>query len=95
MKPSKQQIEQALEVARRLSEEDLDADLLGTVLIYLERRVADLDRVREQAERYLLFGMGVEDHRKLVQLLRQVREHERQEAGAEGGDFGLGGGPGT
>ena len=94
MKPTKQEITEALETARRMSTRDDDADHLAKTLLYLARRVEHLERIREYAERYVRFGNPVEDHRDLLVALQRAREHERDASGAEDAEFGLGGGRG-
>jgi hypothetical protein len=91
--PTKQEITKALETAQRMSANDDDAEHLAKTLLYLARRVQDLERIREYAERYVRFGNPVEDHRDLLVALQKAREHAL--SGADDAEFGLGGGRDT
>jgi len=94
MKPTGQEMEQALTEAARLEDGD-DEQHLGKTLLYLHRRVVELERIRELTERYVLLGQAVDEHARLVRALQAAREHERLESGQDAAEFGLGGGKGT
>jgi hypothetical protein len=90
-KPSKLQLQQAVEVAERLRDLDQDADHLGRTLLYLQQRNAVLERVLDAAKHYLQSGQEQHNHTRLVQAVEAARRQAREESDSLDPDsaFGL------
>jgi hypothetical protein len=89
IKPTPDQLEEALNLARALRERGRDPDFLGHALLYCEHRVEVLERVRLAAERYLHSGMAEHEHSDLVRALAAARRTEPATTHEQPGRFGL------
>jgi hypothetical protein len=89
MKPTEEEFQAALEEAERLREDEEDTYFLAKSLFYLYKRNLELEQVMEHLERFLQFGLPVEEHSELIRIVEQVREEERRERGENAEDFGL------
>jgi hypothetical protein len=74
--PTREQVEAALEAARRMREMGIDVHHLGHLVIYLTERNQALERFVRDADRYFRFGQDDGERRS---LLRQI---ERFAAGS-------------
>jgi hypothetical protein len=74
--PTREQVEAALEAARRMREMGIDVHHLGHLVIYLTERNQALERFVRDADRYFRFGQDDGERRS---LLRQI---ERLAAGS-------------
>jgi hypothetical protein len=89
LKPSPDQLAQALSLAQTLREQGRDPDFLGHALLYCEHRIEILERVRRAAERYLHSGLAEHEHSDLVRALDVARSSELATTHEEPGRFGL------
>lgn len=87
MKPDKNELKTALDEAKRMREADEDSLFLAKSLIYLQQRNSDLEKVFEHLEKYLRFGLPVEEHSVLVRLVAEIRDREEDIDDVKG--FGL------
>ncbi len=87
MKPDKYELKKALDEAERIRDTDEDSHCLGKSLLYLNRRNVELEQVFEHVEKYLKFGLPVEEHSALVKLVDEIREHTETTDDSKG--FGL------
>jgi hypothetical protein len=87
MKPNDNELKIALDEAERIREENEDPCFLGKSLLYLEGRNRELEQVFEHVEKYLKFGLPVEEHSALVRLVDEIRERAEKDDDSKG--FGL------
>ena len=87
MKPSDSELKSALDEAERIRGTDEDPNFLGKSLLYLESRNRELEQVFEHVEKYLKFGLPVEEHSALVRLVDEIKEHQEKIDDSKG--FGL------
>lgn len=84
MRPSKEQITTALEAAERMRRKDLDPHHLAHVLLHLQQRNEDLEKLLVRADRLVRFGMAESDLAALKRQIIRLREaDERDEADSE------------
>jgi hypothetical protein len=76
MKPDENEFRMALDEAERIREADTDTHSLAKCLLYLHQRNMDLEPVLEHLEKFLRFGLPVEEHSALVRLVEAIRERE-------------------
>lgn len=88
MKPSADELKQALAEAERLRAINADQHHLAKAMLYQHERLQHLEEVRRLAERLMNFGQDEHDHALLVKALGAAR-HAEEQAGREEGDFGL------
>lgn len=79
-KPTEHELQQALRAASFLRDNGRDSRHLAKSLIYLERRVRQLERVAQLAERYMHAGHDQQLHSKLVRALHETRHDEARES---------------
>ncbi|MES9962114.1 MAG: hypothetical protein ABW116_01095 [Candidatus Sedimenticola sp. 20ELBAFRAG] len=89
MKPTVEEMETALEAARRMRDADVDAHHIARCLIYLQDRNVLLEEMLTRVERFLQFGLPEEEHSKIQRLVNKMREMERRESGVDELDYGL------
>lgn len=89
MKPSDEELKAALEEAERIRESADDPNFLAKSLLYLHQRNADLEKILEHAERYIQFGLPVEEHTRLKLLLEEAKTRELRSLGEEQEEMGL------
>lgn len=87
MKPDENEFRIALGEAERIREADEDSRFTSKCLIYLYQRNKDLEDVLGHVEKYLRFGLPVEEHSALVRLVDDIREREETVDDSKG--FGL------
>ncbi len=87
MKPSKDELKMAVDEAERIKDADEDSHFLGKSLLYLDKRNRELEEVFVHVEKYLNFGLPIEEHTALVKLIRNIRERSDEEDDSKG--FGL------
>lgn len=88
MKPSADELNEALAEAERLRAGGADAHHLAKTVLYQHERLHHLEEVRRLAERLMNFGQDEHDHALLVRALDAARRAEER-AGTEARDFGL------
>jgi len=76
MKPMENELKIALDEAERIRDAEEDQHYLAQCLIYLHQRNSDLEQILEHLEKYLRFGLPVEEHSALVRLVDGIRERE-------------------
>ncbi|WP_051301778.1 hypothetical protein [Sedimenticola selenatireducens] len=89
MKPTTEQLSNALQTAERMREQGEDPDFLAKTLLYLHRRDETLEKVLEHLELFLRFGLPVEEHMKLVRLVEEAKAQQRMEQGEGADKLGL------
>ncbi|MES9869440.1 MAG: hypothetical protein ABW082_05120 [Sedimenticola sp.] len=89
MKPTVEEMEIALEAARRMRDADVDPHHIAHCLIYLQDRSVLLEEMLTRIERFLHFGLPEEEHTHLQRLVNKIRELDRREAGVDELDYGL------
>lgn len=88
MKPTAEELKQALDEAERLRESDADPHHLAKTLLYQHERLQHLEAVRRLAERLVNFGQDEHEHALLIKALDAAR-HAEERASGDDGDFGL------
>ena len=89
MKPTVEEMETALDAARRMSRADVDPHHIAQCLLYLQDRDVLLEELLTRVERYLQFGMPSEEHAKMRRLISRIRELEVRQGGGDELDYGL------
>jgi hypothetical protein len=89
VKPSDQELKAALAEAEQIRESGEDPHFLAKSLLYLHQRNQDLEKVLEHAERYIQFGLPVEEHTQLQLLLEEAKTRELRSMGKESEEMGL------
>jgi hypothetical protein len=89
VKPSSEELKAALEEAERIRESGEDPYFIAKTLLYLQQRNNDLEKVMEHAERYIQFGLPVEEHTQLKLLLEEAKTRELRSKGQESEEMGL------
>ena len=89
MKPTVDEMETALDAARRMRSADVDPHHVARCLLYLQDRDLLLEELLIRVERYLQFGMPSEEHAKMRRLINKIRELEVRESGGNELDYGL------
>jgi hypothetical protein len=89
VKPTVEEMETALDAARRMRRADVDPHHIAQCLLYLQDRDVLLEEMLTRVERYLQFGMPSDEHAKLRRLVNKIRELEVRESGGNELDYGL------
>jgi hypothetical protein len=89
VKPSRDELKAALEEAERIRESGDDPSFVAKSLLYLHQRNSDLEKILVHAERYIQFGLPVEEHTQLKLLLEEAKTHELRSMGEEAEEIGL------
>ncbi len=87
MKPNEDELRIALDEAERIRDANEDSHFLGKCLLYLNQRNRELEQVFDHVEKYLKFGLPVEEHSALVRLVDEIRERAVENDDSKG--FGL------
>lgn len=90
MKPSKDELNQAVTESRRMRAAADDPHALAKTVLYLQRRVDSLEKVCRTADLYLHFGLPEKEHADLLLALEEAKRIEADESGAAAEDLGLG-----
>jgi hypothetical protein len=88
MKPTVEELRQALAEAERLRETNRDERFLAKSLLYQHARLEQLEEVRRRAERLVNLGQDEHEHAQLIRALEAARKAEERAQG-ESGNFGL------
>lgn len=89
MKPTSDEMHQAMAMAQSMRETDADAHYLAKSLIYLNHRTELLEKVMAAANQYIRFGQGEHEHAQLLQALEAARLSEDHENQSEDHKLGL------
>ncbi|MCP3671143.1 MAG: hypothetical protein GY814_12065 [Gammaproteobacteria bacterium] len=87
MKPIKDEFRIALDEAERIRDADEDLNHIAKCLLYLHQRNGDLEQILAHLEKYLRFGLPVEEHSVLIRLVDGIKEGSRAPDDSKG--FGL------
>ena len=82
-KPTTEQLEQALEQAAWLRENDVDEHFLGKSLLNHNYRLNLLEEVMQKAKQYLHSGSSAQAHRELLRAIEKAEVASR-DAGESG-----------
>lgn len=80
-KPDASEYATARQVAELLHVEARDPKFLGKTLLYLDQRCAMLERVLEQADRYLVAGQDEHNHALLLKAILAAKRAEEHASG--------------
>ena len=89
MKPTREELHAALAEAEQVRERGEDPHFLAKSLLYLYQRNEDLERILTHLERYLEFGLPVEEHTRLEKLIEAAKLRELLAVGEESEKLGL------
>ena len=89
LKPTNDELNEALAEAERMRELDQDPHHLARALQYLEHRVRRLEAVFEAAKNYVHFGQEEAEHAILVNAIEAARSEERHDTDQEDETLGL------
>lgn len=89
LKPTKEELQAALEEAERMREESDDPYYMSRSLLYLNGRVESLEKVFDAAVRYMKFGQGEHEHAELLKVIEAARAKEEKDLLENTEDFGL------
>lgn len=86
--PTDKEMQEALDEAERMREQD-DPHHLAGALLYLHRRNGFLEKVFHAAELYMRFGQEEREHAELIRAIEEARSQEQHDSGAENNKTGL------
>lgn len=92
-RPTEQELNQALSVAKYMRESGQDPYYLAKSLLNLNYRVGYLDQVMQAAVAYLRSGLAEREHSRLIHAIEAVKRAEARgqaEDGDASGILGLG-----
>ncbi len=90
MKPTEAEVNKAVTEALRMRAAADDPHTLAKTVLYLQRRVESLEKVRRSADLYLNFGLPEKEHSDLLLALEEAKRIEAEQSGIEKEDLGLG-----
>lgn len=86
VKPTNDQIRQALEAAERMHMRDLDPHHLAVTVRYLANRNEILEQLAIQVDRVLRFGLAEQEMTKLRRMIGQLRDQDEAAEQGKGDD---------
>ena len=89
LKPTKEELQAALEEAERMREDSDDPYYMARSLLYLNGRTEALEKVFEAAVRYMKFGQEEHEHAELLKVIEAARKKEEKDILENTQDFGL------
>lgn len=89
-KPTPQELDTALELAKRMREQGKDPNFLAKSLLSHHYRLGYLEEVLQAVEHYLHSGMAEAEHRRLLKVVEKVRQAEERTAKQNSNELGLG-----
>jgi len=89
-KPTKQELEAALTLARQMREQGKDPMFIAKSLLSHHYRIGYLEEVMLAVEMYLRSGMAETEHQHLLKAVEQARQAEARTAQEDVSDLGLG-----
>lgn len=90
MKPTLEELHQAMTEAERLRAAGEDKHHLAKTLLYQQERLNYLEDVCLRADRLVKFGLDEQEHALLIKALDAARHAEEEATGGTEGAFGLG-----
>ena len=85
-KPTKDELQQALDEAARMREHDEDPQFIAKSLLNLHYRMGFLEKVMHAAELYLR-GEGAREHTLLLRAIEKVKQEDAHCAGHDARQF--------
>lgn len=89
-KPTEQELDAALELAKRMREQGKDPQSIAKSLLSHHYRIGYLEDVLHAVERYFRSGMAEDEHRRLLKSMEKARQAEERTAKQNSDEFGLG-----
>lgn len=89
-KPTAQELQAALELAKQMREQGKDTHFLAKSLLSHHYRIGLLEEVLLAVERYFRSGMAEDEHRRLIKAVEKARQAEERTAKQSQEDLGLG-----
>lgn len=89
MKPTDDQLAEAIAEAERLRAAGEDTHFLARIVLYQRSRLQHLEEVFRRAERLINFGQDEHEHALLVKALEAARHAEAEAQGREDENLGL------
>lgn len=89
MKPSHEELRQALAEAERLRALNEDRHSMAKTLLYQHERLRRLEDVQRHAERLVKFGLDEQEHALLITALEAARRAEEAACAASDSSLGL------
>ena len=89
-KPTREELEHALDKAKSMREEGMDPDFIAKSLLNCHYQASFLEQVLHAAERYINSGLGEREHTRLVQAINKARSVDEKSAKQNNQDLGLG-----
>ena len=88
-KPTKEELDRALVVAKMMRESGNDPDFVAKSLLSHNYRLGYLEAVYEAVEHYLHSGLAEREHTVLLRTLEKARGSEERTSGGEHTELGL------
>lgn len=88
-KPTEQELQTALELAKQMREQGKDPSFLAKCLLNQHYRIGYLEAVLLAVERYLRSGMAEAEHQRLLKSVEKARQAEERTAKQNTDDWGL------
>ena len=88
-KPTEQELQAALELAKQMREQGKDPHSIAKSLLSHQYRIGYLEEVLQAVERYFRSGMAEDEHRRLLKSLEKARQAELNTAKQMTNDWGL------
>ena len=88
-KPSKIELDIALQTAVEMKEQDNDPSFLAKSLLNHHYRIRYLEEVLQIADRFMNHGMAEHEHMALLKTIEKAKQAEYKTAGEDHEDFGL------
>lgn len=88
-KPSKAELDIAIQTAIEMKEHDNDPEFLAKSLLNHHYRLGYLEEVLQLADRFINHGMAENEHMLLLKAIEKAKAAEERTAGTEHEDFGL------
>lgn len=85
-KPTKEELQQALEQAAQMREHDDDPYFIAKSLLNLQYRLGFLEKVMRAAELYLR-GEGANEHTVLLRAIEKAKQEDAHTAGRDSKGF--------
>lgn len=89
-KPTPQELDSALELAKRMREQGKDPHFLAKSLLSHHYRLGYLEEVLQAVENFLHSGMAEAEHRRLIKVVEKARQAEERTAKQNSNELGLG-----
>lgn len=89
-KPTKEELEEALALARQMREQGKDPRSIAKCLLSHHYRIGYLEEVMLAVEKYLRSGMAESEHQQLLKAVERARQAEARTANEDVNDLGLG-----